>query len=230
MCIKVEIKKKSNILNCVVILREDENENEKYLASYIILKEDKNFENNDAEKTKRFMEQASSLINGLSGETKRWKKQSNEFNDEIKKLVALACFDIHIQDIYPTLLRGSKLKYLIFIGETIDKEIFDFWIKNVDNFINGYETTVKKLVGNVACFDIHIQDIYQTLLRGSKLKYLIFIGETIDSISLIMIKSKILENGINFNYKEFYSNPTKPNIFYIKQPFFMVQIKNKKKR
>jgi dynein heavy chain, axonemal len=32
----------------------------------------------DAEKTKRFMEQANSLINGLSGETKRWKKQSNE--------------------------------------------------------------------------------------------------------------------------------------------------------
>jgi non-ribosomal peptide synthetase component F len=39
----------------------------------------------------------------------------------------------------------STLKYLIFIGETIDKEIFNFWIKNVDNFINGYgptETTV----------------------------------------------------------------------------------------
>ncbi|KAG2382014.1 hypothetical protein C9374_005806 [Naegleria lovaniensis] len=48
----------------------------------------------DAERTRRFMEQATSLIGSLGGESERWSKQSNQFSDRLKKLtgdVALAC-------------------------------------------------------------------------------------------------------------------------------------------
>ncbi|KAL9651368.1 hypothetical protein ABK040_001318 [Willaertia magna] len=48
----------------------------------------------DAERTRRFMEQATNLIFSLQDESDRWNKQSNQFADRLRKLtgdVALAC-------------------------------------------------------------------------------------------------------------------------------------------
>jgi dynein heavy chain len=48
----------------------------------------------DADNTKRKMDAANALINGLSGEKVRWTQQSKEFDDQIDKLVgdtAIAC-------------------------------------------------------------------------------------------------------------------------------------------
>jgi acyl-CoA synthetase (AMP-forming)/AMP-acid ligase II len=171
--IEFEIKKISNILNCVVILREDEI-NEKYLASYIILK-------NEIENKIEFIQTIKKQIS---------KKLPNYMIP--KSFTILKLFPLNSSD-------------------KIDKKKFP------KPDLNDFLTNLNEYIEPKTEIEIKLVEIWKEILHLNKIGIednFFEIGG--DSISLIMIKSKCLEIGINFTYNQFYSNPKSNNKKYLK--------------
>ena len=147
----------------------------------------------DADNTKKKMDAANALINGLSGEKIRWTQQSKEFDDQIDRLVgdcAIACaFMCYLGPFNKTF--RDKLMQKDFIADISDRKLPVTKNLDVSNMLTDSATTGEWNLQGLPTDDLSIQNGILTT-RASRFPIMV----DPQGQGLTWIRNKEASNGV----------------------------------